>query len=69
MGIVEDSKELKSRFDIRHDPWTGDWSVVDTKSKHPQQEYFLTKNGAIDYCLEEMGLVEEGNYTRAPDRC
>ena len=56
-----------TRFRISYDPWTGDW-LVDSPEEMIQGTYLLSKRGAIDYCLERVGMIEDAEYKMAPDR-
>jgi hypothetical protein len=54
---------------LRHDDiGTGDWSVMCEEDAQVQGEWLMTKDDAIKYVLERIGVVEDANYQRAPDR-
>jgi hypothetical protein len=64
--VLEINGEL---YRITEDPWTGDF-CVDSPEELTQGQYFLTKQGAINYCLYKSGMVnkDEVEYEFAPDR-
>jgi hypothetical protein len=54
-------------FRITNDPWTGDW-LVDSPDELVQANYFMTKRGAINWCLDRCGVLSNSDYQFAPDR-
>ena len=62
-------------YRMTHDPWTDDWAVEEfgeigdiEDSKMVQPTYLTSKDGAIEYILENAGLKKYGGYKIAPDR-
>lgn len=55
-------------YECHHDPHTGDWQVTSTDDQQVQGTWMLTKDDAIQYVLEQAGVIEDANYQRAPDR-
>jgi hypothetical protein len=54
---------------LRHDDiGTGDWSVMCDEDAQVQQDWMLTKEDAIKFALGRIGVLENPNYQRAPDR-
>lgn len=56
-------------YKILYDKYTGDWSVYSDQDAQIQGDWFLTKEGAVNYVLNSNGIVENDRYQRAPDRC
>jgi hypothetical protein len=62
-----------NQYGILHDPITDDWQVthnqqhIDSKANH--LGWFLEKTDAVEYVLEHGGVVDDGYYERAPERC
>ena len=55
------------RYRLTSDPWTRDWHI-DSPDDYIACIYTLTKEGAIQWCLQDSGLIEDGDYQLAPDR-
>lgn len=67
-NIKNDLIEInQTKFRLTHDPWTGDW-LVDSPNELVQASYFITKRGAINWCLNRTGVLENSDYKFAPDR-
>lgn len=58
-----------AKFEILQDPITGDWCVAEEVGEGGGEFYVETRNGAIQYALQRCGVIEDGNWTRAPERC
>lgn len=56
-------------YRISHDSHTGDWCVTSPDDSLVLQDWILTKEGAVQYVMQMAGLIENGNYRYAPDRC
>ena len=48
---------------------TRDWLVHSNEDEQVQQDWILTKEGAINYALKISGVWRNDEYQRAPDRC
>lgn len=69
-GLVTIFAEGDRTYDAIYDEYTGDWLVTsESEGDIPVQVWLLSKNGAIQYILERVGLIEDGDYEQAPDRC
>lgn len=56
-------------YDACYDEYTGDWLVAsDSEGDITVQVWLRTRDGAIQYILQRLGVIEEGTYERAPDR-
>lgn len=76
VSIYDESEELTTirtgdgrAYDIVYDPASGDWLIGSSDDERVQGGWFLTEDGAIQYILMLLGVIEEASYTRAPDRC
>lgn len=58
----------EAHYDCHHDPVTGDWQVTSSEGTTIQGKWLLSKDDAIQYVLEQIGIVGDTNYERAPDR-
>lgn len=57
-------------YDIVHDEATGDWLVAtDDEGDVPVHTWVTSRDGGIRYVLERVGLIADGDYERAPERC
>jgi hypothetical protein len=56
-------------YKVTYDKYTGDWSVYSEQDPLVQGDWFLTKEGAINYILDRRNVINNDNYDRAPDRC
>lgn len=56
-------------YNISYDKYTGDWAVHSDDDEQVMQDWFLTKEGAINYIFHKSGVRENNDYQRAPDRC
>ena len=56
-------------YKLRHDDiGTGDWQVICENDQQVQGQWFLTEDDAIMFVLELLGLIDDANYNRAPER-
>jgi hypothetical protein len=60
---------LSGNISVTEDPYTGDWAVFIDNRNGAGTEYFLTKDGAMKYVFEFIGLIEDADYEFAPERC
>ena len=60
-------KVNEETYRLTHDPWTGDW-CVDSTDALIQEDYFRTKEGAVEFIMEFSGMIQNGNYEYASDR-
>mgnify|MGYP000329507756 CR=1 FL=1 len=68
--VEEHELEIDGKFyGVLNDPITGDWQVLQKDEKVNHLGWFLEKTDAIEYVLEKSGIIEDGYYQRAPDRC
>lgn len=58
----------EAHYDCHHDPITGDWQVTSSDDTMVRGPWLLSKDDAIQYTLEQAGVLENANYQRAPDR-
>lgn len=56
-------------FEIQQDPVVGDWCVWEVVGEGGGEFYVETREGAIQYALQRCGVIEDGDWTRAPERC
>lgn len=57
-------------YDACHDEVTGDWLVATSDEGDIGLSIWLrSRDGAIQYILERLGIIENASYDRAPDRC
>ena len=56
------------KYEIHHDPATGDWGVYSASDSRIQGQWLLTKSGAINYILKRIGVSPNAEYEMAPDR-
>lgn len=54
---------------LLHDPYTDDWLVTIDDPDEFLARWILTREGATQYALEQEGVIEDGEYNYAPDRC
>jgi hypothetical protein len=57
----------RTTYRCQYDYETGDW-MVKSSDKGVQKDLIRTRDGAINFALERGGVIEDGNYERAPDR-
>lgn len=58
-----------TNYECYHDTATGDWHVTSTGDELVLDKWLLTKDDAIKYVLYRAGVVEDANYSVAPERC
>lgn len=58
-----------TKYELHHDPITGDWQITSPGDSLLQGDWMLTKQDAIDYVLERVGILSDADYERAPTRC
>jgi hypothetical protein len=73
---IADESQEKTRvitdegsYKLCHDrQGSGDWIVTSQTDELVQGDWMLTKEDAIKFALERAGVLEDANYTPAPDR-
>lgn len=58
----------EERYECHHDPVTDDWQVT-SNGGGVLGTWLMSKEDAINYVLEQAGVIEDANYQRAPERC
>lgn len=56
------------KYELSHDPRTGDWNVYSAQDEMVQSDWMKTKSDAIKFALQRGGIIEDADYTRAPNR-
>jgi hypothetical protein len=56
-------------YDIVSDTDTGDWLLASEDDTRIQGFWFRSNDGATQYLLKYLGLIEAAAYSFAPDRC
>lgn len=68
MATEDIIKINNNQYKLIHDEAVGDWCVV-SEDKNIQGDYIMTKRGAINYILQDSGLLMTDSYRFSPDRC
>jgi hypothetical protein len=56
-------------YDILYDEYTGDWQVTSKDDEQVQGDWMKTEDDAIKFVLSLVGVINNVDYRRAPDRC
>lgn len=68
-GLTTIEVEDGSEYMIVYDEYTGDYLVSsEDEGDVPVNRWLKTEAGAVQYILERLGVIEDGNYEIAPDR-
>jgi hypothetical protein len=62
-------KDGTKRYEIHHDPYTGDWQVTSPNDSFVQGEWMQSKEDGIRFVLSRVGVFKSADFDRAPTRC
>jgi len=55
-------------YQLIEDEHSGDWLVACGDDPMVQSDWMVSRGDAIIYALDRGGVIEDGNYERAPER-